>query len=173
MLNNPHAKNLVGDLNDETKTIQEIIENLSNQIDTLSNTKQNNLTFDNLPTENSENPVKSGGIYSFTNDLIHSKTNIENVYLSPGADAIYTLTPEAKKNYFFYSPNSLSILNITSFPAYNEEVIIYVQTGSSGCTINLPSGVSYINSTNLSANTFYVCSILNNVFISVPTLYKA
>lgn len=173
MLNNPHAKNLVGDLNNETKTIQEIIEDLSNQIDNLSNTKQNNLTFDSLPTANSENPVKSGGIYSFTNDLIDNKTNIENIYLSPGANASYTLTPQAKKNYFFYSPSSLSSLTITAFPAYNEEVIIYVQTGTSGCTINLPSGVFYVNSLTLSANTFYVCSILNNVFISVPTLYKS
>lgn len=171
--NTPHAKNLVGDLNDETKTIQEIIENLSNQIDTLSSTKQNNLTFDSLPVANSENPVKSGGIYTFTNDLIDSKTSIENVWVTTGANAAYTLTPAQKKNYFFGNGSSLSSLTITGFPPSNEEVIIYLQTGSSGCKINLPSGTSYINSLSLSANTWYVCSMLNNVFISVPTLYKS
>lgn len=34
------------------------------------NGKQDALTFDNVPTENSNNPVKSGGVYSYVNTLI-------------------------------------------------------------------------------------------------------
>ena len=44
----------------------EINGTLSNQSDlqTILNTKQNTLTFDNVPTSGSSNPVKSGGVYS-------------------------------------------------------------------------------------------------------------
>nr|DAV24989.1 MAG TPA: hypothetical protein [Caudoviricetes sp.] len=171
--NTPHAKNLVGELNNELKSIQEIIEDFSDQIDGLQSTKQNNLTYDAQPTENSENSVKSGGIYSWVYNSIETKTTRNTVSIQSGANASYTLTPVSKTNYFFVSPNSLSSLTISSFPSDNEEVLIYIMTGTSGCTINLPSGVNYVNSLNLSANTYYVCSILNNVFITVPTLHKS
>ena len=36
----------------------------SAELTTLLNGKQDTLTFDNAPTENSNNPVKSGGVYS-------------------------------------------------------------------------------------------------------------
>lgn len=37
---------------------------------TTWNNKQDALTFDNVPTENSNNPVKSGGVYTYVNTLI-------------------------------------------------------------------------------------------------------
>ena len=44
---------------------------LSEQTDlqTALDAKQNTLTFDNVPTENSTNPVKSGGVYSAVDDV--------------------------------------------------------------------------------------------------------
>ena len=37
---------------------------------TTWNNKQDALTFDNVPTENSNNPVKSGGVYSYVNTIV-------------------------------------------------------------------------------------------------------
>lgn len=37
---------------------------------TTWNNKQDALTFDNTPTENSNNPVKSGGVYSYVNTIV-------------------------------------------------------------------------------------------------------
>lgn len=37
---------------------------LQDAVDELASEKQDNLTFDNAPTQNSNNPVKSGGIYT-------------------------------------------------------------------------------------------------------------
>lgn len=169
-LNTPRAKNLVCTLHDESKTIQEILEIFSNQLSDLVNEKQDVLEFDNQPVQNSQNPVISGGIYSFVSDLVNDRTNRPNVWLTPGSNASYSFAPAGNTNYFVQSPNSLSSLTITAFPDYNAEVLIYLYTGTSGCTVTLPTGSHYINSLTLSASTYYVCSILNGVFISVPTL---
>lgn len=42
---------------------------LVDEVDALNSGKQDLLTFDNTPTENSENPVTSGGIYDYVSDL--------------------------------------------------------------------------------------------------------
>lgn len=39
------------------------------EVDNLLNAKQNTLTFDTTPTENSANPVTSGGLYNVIGDL--------------------------------------------------------------------------------------------------------
>ena len=63
-----------------TKTgIDAILEHYYNsaQVDTLLNTKQNTLTFDNAPTQSSNNPVKSGGIYNAIADAVAAKQDKE------------------------------------------------------------------------------------------------
>ena len=39
------------------------------QVDTLLSAKQNTLTFDNTPTQDSTNPVTSGGLYNVIGDI--------------------------------------------------------------------------------------------------------
>ena len=46
--------------------------------------KQDKLTFDNVPTEDSNNPVKSAGIY----DALSAKANASNVYTKSEADTL-------------------------------------------------------------------------------------
>ena len=62
----------------------------ASELETALNGKQDNLTFDNAPTENSDNPVKSGGIYSAIKaitDLIPSAATDQNQL----ADKLYVL----------------------------------------------------------------------------------
>ena len=47
------------------------------EIDALLDEKQDTLTFDNTPTENSNNPVKSGGVYAVISDLEERVTALE------------------------------------------------------------------------------------------------
>ena len=69
------------------------------EVDTLLNGKQNTLTFDNVPTENSTNVVKSGGVYSAVDD----------VYKVMGENGAKNLLP-----YPFYG-NSTKTLNGITF----------------------------------------------------------
>jgi hypothetical protein len=59
---------------DRTNTVTENSTNVltSGGAYTALATKQDSLTFDNVPTENSNNPVKSGGVYSALNTKINS-----------------------------------------------------------------------------------------------------
>lgn len=50
------------------------------QIIALLAEKQNTLTFDNLPTSNSDNPVKSKGIKSYVDTAVSSVIGIDDVY---------------------------------------------------------------------------------------------
>ena len=62
----------------------------ASELETALNGKQDNLTFDNAPTENSANPVKSGGVYSSIKaitDLIPSEATDQNQL----ADKLYVL----------------------------------------------------------------------------------
>lgn len=52
------------------------------EVDTALNGKQDTLTFDNTPTQDSTNPVKSGGVYtslSDKQDILVSGTNIKTI----------------------------------------------------------------------------------------------
>lgn len=49
------------------------------EVDTALGGKQNTLTFDNAPTENSNNPVKSGGIYTAIATAVSGLLNTEQV----------------------------------------------------------------------------------------------
>ena len=64
------------------------------EINTLLESKQNTLTFDNSPTENSNNPVKSGGIYTALAGKANS-TDIPNVPVKGITANGTSLTPDA------------------------------------------------------------------------------
>lgn len=49
------------------------------EVDNKLSGKQNTLTFDNVPTENSNNPVKSGGVYANEADLQQQITALQNI----------------------------------------------------------------------------------------------
>ena len=49
------------------------------EIDTQMSGKQNTLTFDNAPTENSDNPVKSGGVKAADDNLQNQITLLQNI----------------------------------------------------------------------------------------------
>ena len=52
------------------------LNDLEDRIEAGFNEKQNTLTFDNMPTQGSNNPVKSGGIYSSTATIQEIFTNV-------------------------------------------------------------------------------------------------
>lgn len=64
------------------------------QLTTLLNGKQDTLTFDSVPTEGSNNPVKSGGVYSAIDDEKTARENADSS-LSSAIEAILLLIPSA------------------------------------------------------------------------------
>ena len=73
------------DILDDTKQKKQNVINkeTDDELERLDNAKQNNLTFDNAPTENSTNPVTSGGVYT------------ADKALSDAIEAILLLIPSA------------------------------------------------------------------------------
>lgn len=61
-----------------------IVDKLKNTFATVTqlNTKQDSLTFDNVPTDGSNNPVKSNGIYDADKEIQDQVNDIVNVYNS-------------------------------------------------------------------------------------------
>lgn len=73
-LNKPEATDLydIENENDNMDTLDAAVAANQTNIAALQTAmagKQNTLTFDNVPTENSSNPVKSGGVYSVIDTL--------------------------------------------------------------------------------------------------------
>jgi hypothetical protein len=73
-LNKPEATDLydIGNENDNMDTLDTAVSTNATNITALQTAmagKQNTLTFDNVPTANSSNPVKSGGVYSAIDTL--------------------------------------------------------------------------------------------------------
>ncbi len=50
----------------------EVLENIKTELARLEKDKQNNLTFDDKPTEESENPVKSQGIKNYVDETVNT-----------------------------------------------------------------------------------------------------
>lgn len=79
-------------INGDIEGLEEDIGSLDTRVDTVElalEEKQDTLNFDNVPTDNSDNPVKSGGIY----DALETKLDKESVKFDPepnGTDALST-----------------------------------------------------------------------------------
>ena len=86
---------------EDTESIKDYIDALpvsdtytKSEIDTKLEGKENTLTFDSQPTENSTNPVTSTGIYTYINNVI----DIIDAALALKADKIDTYTKTATDN---------------------------------------------------------------------------
>lgn len=79
-------------INGDIEGLEEDIGSLDTRVDTVElalEEKQDTLNFDNVPTDNSDNPVKSGGIYN----ALETKLDKESVKFDPepnGTDALST-----------------------------------------------------------------------------------
>lgn len=79
-------------INGDIEGLEEDIGSLDTRVDTVElalDEKQDTLNFDNVPTSNSDNPVKSGGIYN----ALETKLDKESVKFDPepnGTDALST-----------------------------------------------------------------------------------
>lgn len=118
----------------------------------LLESKQDKLTFDNIPTENSDNPVKSGGIYSSleskadSNSLADVATSGAYADLSgkPTIDsAMSSLSENAVQNKVVNTALEI-IKSAINRPGYSEAELCYAQgTSYQSAEVN-PGRVIYI-----------------------------
>lgn len=123
------------------------------QLDALLAAKQDTLTFDNLPTQNSNNPVKSGGVFTALGSKAE-KVNVEHVVLEDigqiiQPNTIYELT---------YN-NSIEIDLDAPITTQKCEYCIKFNVGSTIPTLSLPSEIIWAEELELEANTHYVLLI--------------
>ena len=106
--------------------------------------KQNTLTFDNAPTQNSNNPVKSGGVYS-------AIASLENIKV---AEVSATMTVSTADNlaiggYRSVSSTSKVLSTFTGYPTGKTKVaeILYAFGANAAIcgVVNVISGVVYLN----------------------------
>lgn len=124
------------------------------QLDAMLAAKQDTLTFDNLPTKNSNNPVKSGGVFTALGSKAE-KVRVEqkelkgDMVLMIEANTIYELT---------YN----TVIDIAlGFPTSTEkcEYCIKFDVASTIPTLSLPSDIIWAEDIELEANTHYVLLI--------------
>ena len=65
---------------------------ISTAVQTALNNKQNLLTFDNVPTQNSSNPVKSGGVYDALQGVLNYDSLDKNAFTDYNSDIIQGLS---------------------------------------------------------------------------------
>lgn len=128
------------------------------QLDALLAAKQDTLTFDNLPTQNSNNPVKSGGVFT---DLSYKERKVE-------IEHIEFPLPFGKES---YTVNAFSIVEVDSYedemsfmlynpiPDSKNEYCIKFDVGSTVPTLTLPDDIVWSETLALEANTHYVILI--------------
>lgn len=106
------------------------------QIDTMMAAKQDLLTFDNTPTANSDNPVKSKGIKSYVDAAVSDKITLTNI-LGAGQRIAATpdtpidlddLTPVGRYNWLGASAANMDHLAVSGKGGLLE--VSYIQGGS-------------------------------------------
>ena len=112
----------------------------SSKINTLLSGKQNTLTFDNTPTENSTNPVKSGGVYSALQQLKNGTLPVYEVEDDTDMDTLVSeisvpciLTCEGNDD--FYLVNYLS---------KEDRVILFIFSFIDSSSSNLQGNIEWI-----------------------------
>ena len=124
------------------------------QLDAMLAAKQDTLTFDNLPTQNSNNPVKSGGVFTAL-DSKAEKVGVEQEELRDDA----VLLIEANT---IYELTYNTVIDIAlGFPTSTEkcEYCINFDIGATIPTLSLPSDIIWAEELKLEANTHYVLLI--------------
>ena len=134
------------------------------RLDTLDTNvagKQDQLTFDNTPTQNSDNPAKSGGIYTSIDNVSTAASNADKVFV-----ATYDSTTSAQIE-AAYSANKLVICK------YNSRVFILTYRGST--TSHYFTNLYDSSSTNNTLSGYYIkCSSntwsVNSTAVTYATL---
>ena len=122
-------------------------------------TKQDTLTFDDTPTADSDNPVKSSGLVNsvpvdeVTSDNMHSVTS-NAVYNAIGGSSIKTLTGSFNKNNSDTPTSGFWTIPISLNISYNNVLEVYVETGSISGSRGLMLTPIYVGNSNLYIN-FY------------------
>lgn len=126
------------------------------QLDAMLAAKQDTLTFDNLPTQNSNNPVKSGGVFT----ALGSKAEkvVVEYFVFPqdpvGAATLNTNTI-AEVDYV----NVMRFILGDPISDIKNEYCIKFDIGSTIPTLSLPSNIIWAEEIELEANTHYVVLI--------------
>ena len=91
---------IVEDNSDTTPTENSTAPITSGGVYTALGTKQDALTFDNLPTASSDNPVKSSGVKSYVDDLIKTEYLTNNIDTIAGnTDTTVTISLNVPSGY--------------------------------------------------------------------------
>ena len=124
------------------------------QLDTLLAAKQDTLTFDNAPTQNSNNPVKSGGVFTALGSKAE-KVGVEQEELTDST----TLTIDAGTIYELTYNTAIAIALGTPTSTEKCEYCIKFNVGSTIPTLSLPNNIIWAEEIELEANTHYVILI--------------
>ena len=128
------------------------------QLDALLAAKQDTLTFDNLPTQNSNNPVKSGGVFTALGSKAGKILVVQVGFPASDEQRITsTLQPNeiAEVDYEDYMNFALGTPTATEKCEY----CLKFDVGSIIPTLSLPSGIIWAEEIELEANTHYVILI--------------
>ena len=124
------------------------------QLDALLAAKQDTLTFDNAPTQNSNNPVKSGGVFTALGSKAE-KVGVEQEELTDST----TLTIDAGTIYELTYNTAIAIALGTPTSTEKCEYCIKFNVGSTIPTLSLPNNIIWAEEIELEANTHYVILI--------------
>lgn len=128
------------------------------QLDALLAAKQDTLTFDNLPTQNSNNPVKSGGVFTQLS-YKERKVAIEHIeFPLPFGEESYIVTDFSIVEVDSYE-DEMSFMLYNPIPDSKNEYCIKFNVGSTVPTLSLPSEIIWAEELELEANTHYVLLI--------------
>lgn len=128
------------------------------QLDAMLAAKQDTLTFDNLPTQNSNNPVKSGGVFTALGSKAEKVlvVQVEFPSLSKG-EKIEMLYPNKIAEVSFVDYMNFAIGGIDN--TQKCEYCIKFNVGSTIPTLTLPDEIIWAEELELEANTHYVLLI--------------
>jgi len=128
------------------------------QLDALLAAKQDTLTFDNLPTQNSNNPVKSGGVFTALDSKAEKVLVVQKEFPSLSAEDIFIML----------QPNKIAEVSFVDYMNFviggldntqKCEYCIKFNVGSIIPTLTLPDDIIWAEELKLEANTHYVLLI--------------
>lgn len=128
------------------------------QLDALLAAKQDTLTFDNLPTQNSNNPVKSGGVFTQLS-YKERKLAIEHIeFPLPFGEESYIVNAFSIVEVDSYE-DEMSFVLYNPIPDSKNEYCIKFDVETTIPTLSLPSEIIWAEEIELEANTHYVILI--------------
>lgn len=136
------------------------------QLTTLLNGKQDTLTFDNVPTENSANPVKSGGVYSAIKDeetraKAAEKANADDI------DAIEEKIPSSAT-----SSNQLATASdVDSLSSAIEAILLLIPSAAS--SLNQLADKAFVNSSIATATATFrgTYNLVNDLGLTISATH--